>query len=286
MRRLNLVIPAAGVLLMLFALVLPPERSLAKRGWKFAERVSMIVSGHLVDVGGRRLHISCSGSGAPAVVLDSGLNMTMKTWGVVPSEVAQFARVCMYERAGVGESDPAPVPRTFQQLTTDLYTLLRNAGVPGPYVLVGHSVGGLNVRLFASEHPEEVAGIILVDASNENEYYRIADLMPADEREKYLRHEGGENHERVDLLASAEQIKHSSSLPKVPLVVLTAMQNGVSPDEGKMKLHLELQSELARLSSSSQQTLVKDSNHFIQLQRPNVVIDAIRSVVGAARSRP
>lgn len=245
----------------------------------------MIVSGHLVDVGDRRLHISCSGRGVPVVIMDSGLNMTMETWGVVPSGVAQFTRVCTYERAGLGESDPGPIPKTTQQIADELHTLLRNAGVPGPYVMVGHSVGGLNVRLFASEHPEEVAGMVLVDASHEDEYYRIAALMPADKREKYLRHEGGGNTEKVDLLASAEQIKRSAPLPKIPLIVLTAVQSEGPPDEARMRLHVELQSELARLLPSGQQTVVKDSGHFIQLNQPQAVIDAVRAVVGAARER-
>jgi len=189
------------------------------------------------------------------------------------------------DRAGLGESDPGPLPKTSQQIADELYSLLKNIGAPDPYVMVGHSIGGLNVRLFASEHPKEIVGMVLVDASNEDEYFRIAALLPPDEREKYLRHEGGGNYEKVDLLASAKQIKRSPPLPVMPFIVLTSVQSGRPPDETGKRLHLELQLQLARLSPNAQQTVIKDSGHFIQLDQPQAVIDAIRSVVGAARER-
>jgi pimeloyl-ACP methyl ester carboxylesterase len=132
--------------------------------------------GKLVDVGGYRLHIYCTGEcpseGSPTVVMDFGLGGWSSTWNLVQAEVAKFTRVCAYDRAGYAWSDPSPTPRTSQQIVKELHTLLTNAGIEDPYVLVGHSFSGLSARLFASQYPDEVVGIVLVDAINENMYSR------------------------------------------------------------------------------------------------------------------
>jgi pimeloyl-ACP methyl ester carboxylesterase len=125
--------------------------------------------GQLIDVGGYRLHLYCTGStspGQPTVILESGLGGTSLDWRRVQPAVAQFTRVCSYERAGYGWSDAGPSPRTSQQLVTELHTLLVKARVPGPYVLVGHSFGGLHVQLYAFRYPQEVAGLVLVDSQS------------------------------------------------------------------------------------------------------------------------
>jgi pimeloyl-ACP methyl ester carboxylesterase len=129
--------------------------------------------GRLVDVGGHNLYLHCVGQGNPTVVLDSALAMTSYTWTPVQTEVARFTRVCSYDRAGYGLSDPGPLPRTSRQLADELYALLQKAGEPGPYVLAGHSLGGYNVRIFASAHPADVAGLLLVDATSERALERL-----------------------------------------------------------------------------------------------------------------
>src|SRR5689334_15205133 len=123
--------------------------------------------GRLVDIGGYRLHIQCVGTGSPTVVLDAGLGRTSLDWSLVQTAIGQTTRVCAYDRAGMGWSDPGPAPRTPSQIAGELHTLLGNAGIAGPYVLVGHSLAGKNVRLFALQHPDEVAGMVLVDARSE-----------------------------------------------------------------------------------------------------------------------
>lgn len=132
--------------------------------------------GKLVDVGGYRLHIYCTGEhpreGSPTVVMDFGLGGWSSAWRLVQAEVAKFTQVCTYDRAGYAWSDPGPRPRTSQQIVQELRTLLTNAGVEGPYVLVGHSFSGLSARLFASQYPKTVVGMVLVDAINENMYSR------------------------------------------------------------------------------------------------------------------
>lgn len=128
--------------------------------------------GKLVDVGGYRLHINCVGEGSPTVVLDAGLPGTSLDWYLVQPEVAKFTQVCTYDRAGYGWSDPGPMPRTSGQIADELHTLLESAGVEGPYVLVGHSFGGYNVRLYAHSFAADVAGIVLVDAAHEDQNSR------------------------------------------------------------------------------------------------------------------
>src|SRR3989454_1075347 len=118
--------------------------------------------GRLVNVGGHRLHIYCTGGGTPTVVMDSGFPGTSLSWTFVQPEVAKFTRACSYDRAGLGWSDAGPMPRTSRQIVDELHTLLRNARVEGPYVLVGHSFGTFTVRLYASTYPDEVAGMVLV----------------------------------------------------------------------------------------------------------------------------
>jgi len=145
----------------------------------------------LVDVGGgRRLHINCSGmsiAGGPTVLLESGAGNAASVWNRVQPEVAKFARVCSYDRAGLGSSDPVPAPRTIVALTEDLHALLMNAKVSGPYILVGHSLGGILVRLYASFYPLEVIGMVLVDSSHEDEPDRGLALIPPDKLEEMFK---------------------------------------------------------------------------------------------------
>lgn len=130
-------------------------------------------TGKMVDIGGYSLHIDCRGDGGPAVVIDSGLGSYSLDWALVQSNIAKFTTVCSYDRAGYGWSDESPKERTSNNIVEELHTLLQNAGIPAPYILVGHSLGGLNARLYASRYPNEVAGIVLVDASHEDYFDKI-----------------------------------------------------------------------------------------------------------------
>lgn len=125
--------------------------------------------GKLVDVGGYRLHLRSAGNGGPTVVMDAGIGGASISWSLVQPEIAKFTTVCSYDRAGMGWSDIGPRPRTSRQIVKELHALLNNAEIKKPYVLVGHSFGGSNMLLYASQYPDEVAGIVLVDASHEKQ---------------------------------------------------------------------------------------------------------------------
>jgi pimeloyl-ACP methyl ester carboxylesterase len=122
--------------------------------------------GQMVDVGGYRLHINCTGEGSPTVVVESGWGDFSETWASVQPEVAKTTRICTYDRAGMGWSEPSPEPRTAREFAKELHTLLEEANEPGPYILVGHSMGGYTVRVYAHDYPEEVVGLVLVDPQN------------------------------------------------------------------------------------------------------------------------
>src|SRR5918993_2783805 len=122
--------------------------------------------GKLVDVGGHSLHINCVGQGGPTVILEAANGGTSAHWTRVQQEVARATRVCAYDRAGLGWSEPGPEPRDAKQVSSELHTLLKGANIEGPYVLVGHSFGGLYVRTYAARYPDEVAGVVLVDSSS------------------------------------------------------------------------------------------------------------------------
>jgi pimeloyl-ACP methyl ester carboxylesterase len=129
--------------------------------------------GIMVDVGGYRLHIFCEGAGSPTVIMESGLGDPSLDWELVRPEVVKITRTCVYDRAGLGWSDLSPQPRTAENIVEELHTLLTNAGIAGPYVLVGHSIGGAYVRLYAHKYPESVAGMVLVDSSHEEQFSRF-----------------------------------------------------------------------------------------------------------------
>lgn len=124
--------------------------------------------GKLVDVGGHKLHINCTGKGGPTVVMEAGSGDFSFDWSLVQPEVTRFTRVCTYDRAGKAWSELGPRPRTMKQLVHELHTLLKNARVKGPYILVGQSLGGLLARQFSAQYPESVAGVVLVDSTHED----------------------------------------------------------------------------------------------------------------------
>ena len=280
------------------------------------------MTGARFDVGGFKMHIDCVGQGSPAVIFDSGLGDTSLSWRRVQPEIAKLTRACTYDRAGLGYSDPSPRPRTSKVIAEELHALLQAAKVAGPYVLVGHSMGGYDVRLYASLFPNEVDGMVLVDASHpdqdnrfprelkdmEGTWLREAEfleyttpfgaprilgfcendpVMRAAECNFHSAREGVAELKSFD--ESAAEVAATGALDNIPLAVLSHDPDKPSaempPDLAKpVNVAWEkMQEELAHLSTRGTRTIAKNSSHYIQIDRPDVVIDAIRNVVQQAR---
>ena len=313
------VLPLAGVIYQLVATKIDEYRYPAR--------------GEMVDVGDYSLHLHCTGEeGAPTIVMDSGLGGTVLDWQLVQPEVAKFTRVCTYDRGGMGWSDSGSRPRTTRQIVKELHALLGNAGVEGPYVLVGHSFGGTNMQVFASQYPDEVAGMVLVDSALEDEEaitltkslqpspvllkilatigvtrlpYTLGGVASGQTSPDLVDEQGAISSHRKDIFAVADETSSLEesfdenrvapmSLEDKPLVVLTAgapplellTSQGLSQEQARQidELHSDSQVDLTRRSQNAKQDVVEDSGHYIHVEQPDLVIDAIRRVVEAARN--
>jgi len=265
--------------------------------------------GHLVDIGGYRLHLWCTGDGAPAVILDTGLGGSSAGWGFVQPNVARFTRVCSYDRAGMGYSDPSPSPRTARRIASELAELLARSGISGPVVLVGASIAGFNVRVFASDHPDRAAGLVLVDASHEDDAHQVppmARFVPLLSTVGFVRLFGvwsfGQPDESlapamrqfaqatrfrtagyqaaadeiIHIRESAEEVRSSRRELTIPVLVVTGARGA---DENWQRL----QRDQASLSERGCLIIAEQSGHVVPVDQPEVVVDAIRRVVETAR---
>lgn len=261
--------------------------------------------GQLVDVGGHRLHLDCTGSGSPTVVVEPGAGMVAAQVGLVAPAVARDTRVCVYDRAGRGWSEPARTRQDATQIATDLHTLLERGGEAGPYVLAGHSFGGLYAMTFAARYPADVAGMVLVDttppapadgpvapargdAGSSDLADRVSALVSISARlglghlvdqptPSSLR---SALHEYVQGGASAEQAASLRDLADTPLVVLTA---GVGQDPEDAAAHREL----ATLSSATAHRVVEGVDHGGMITDPDgaaATARAVLDVVSAVRT--
>ncbi|WP_372782925.1 alpha/beta hydrolase [Phenylobacterium sp.] len=294
----------------------------------------------LVDVGGRRINLYCRGRGGPTVVLDSGLSDPTLVWGAVQPALSRDLRVCAYDRAGIGFSDPSGRAGDSRNIVGDLRALLRAAGVPPPYVLVGHSYGGLNVRLFAYEHSAEVAGLVLIDPAHEDAdaRYTAADPTWAASNARRLTRdracaarvppegfaEGSEGFAtcvvpaeawfspRLNAVRRRLEARRSFQLAQVlevesltlgvsdaqvraarrplgarPLIVLSSLEAPAPDATGTTAAHDRVQwalhEDLIADSVRGEHEGVARTGHYIQLDRPEIVVDAVRRVVRTAR---
>ncbi|MDA1271067.1 MAG: alpha/beta hydrolase [Chloroflexi bacterium] len=244
----------------------------------------------LVDVGGYRLHIRCSGEGVPAVVLLAGLATDNHDWLAVEERVSGYTQVCSHDRAGLGESDPAPGVPTSQTAADDLYSLLQAADITGPVVMVGHSYGGLVAQSYAAKHPESTAAVLLLDSLQADNLVRAEEILGEQAMALLLR--GVEsNPEGVDLVASLDRVGAADGLGDLPLTVVTAGRPGLPSfidAEVRDRLAgswLDSQRELARLSSAGVQVIAEDSGHCIQCDQPELVAGEIRKLVDLVRDK-
>jgi pimeloyl-ACP methyl ester carboxylesterase len=259
--------------------------------------------GRLIDVGGHNLHLQCTGSGSPTVILESGGGETSSAFGLIAPVVAGHTQVCVYDRAGRGWSEPAKTPQDATQIATDLHTLLDRGEVPGPYVLAGHSFGGLYVLTFAAAYPDEVAGMVLVDStapaprSNaetppvEDGAYdfegRVSALISSSARLGLGRlfgatasHAQSTVEEYVRATASSAQAGSLDDFDDKPLVVLTA---GVGSDAAWMVA----QEKMATLSPNSVHRVIDGVAHAGMIhdaQGAAATTEAIVDVLSSIRS--
>jgi pimeloyl-ACP methyl ester carboxylesterase len=279
-----------------------------------------------INVGGRRIHLECRGAGSPTVILLSGYRNNADIWSIaidgtkqearraagptgtkemVLPGVAGMTRVCAYDRPGtildadhLSRSDPVPMPRSAEAVVDELHALIMAAGIARPNVLVAHSLGGLFARLYASTYPGEVAGLVLVDAWQED----LPDLLAVDQWKAYVELatppppglEGYTDLEVIDFVAASATMRRAAlahPLPDLPLAVISRAKPvalpphrpaAFSPDAFEAAWRAG-QNRLGGLVHSARRVVAENSDHYVQLSQPELVIDAVRRVVEAVR---
>ncbi|MEG3144274.1 alpha/beta hydrolase [Sphingomonas sp. RT2P30] len=293
--------------------------------------------GQMVDIGGRRLHIDCRGTGAPTVILEAGLGTGGTVdWTLVHDRIARITRICAYDRAGIMWSDPKDTAQHAVAVADDLHALLHAAGIAGPLVLVGHSVGGPYVRSYVGRYGNQVAGLVMVDPTTPDQVARLGKATGADvdpNRASTLFHlaaalsrtgivrlmasGAGDRHlppEAAAAMAAYASTSISGAAAELdgfdrsmadaravrsfgdrPLIVLTAMAPftpaqlktlGITPAAGARfkREWQQLHAEQARFSSRGRQQIVPDATHYIQFDRPDLVVAAVGEVIATVRA--
>ena len=282
--------------------------------------------GQMINVGEHQLHIHCVGEGEPTLIIDTGAADWSLSWQHLHPELAKQTRTCVYDRAGLGWSEAGPNPRTSEQLVTELHTLLNNANVQPPYIVLGHSLGGYNARVFQEKYPDEVAGIILVDSAHHGQWERLPSettqlvedqvgllqpmvtlskfgivrfLLPESEHLTAKRQEINHAHlarsqqlaasasELGNGMVSAKQAGATGDLGDLPLVVITAGKSFEAfrplvddfPFDEANVTWLELQSELATLSTNSVHLISEDADHNINFTDPEIILQGVAEML-------
>ncbi|MGA8437153.1 MAG: alpha/beta hydrolase [Candidatus Sulfotelmatobacter sp.] len=275
--------------------------------------------GRIVAVGDHKLHLLYKACVGPTIVIEQGAGEPSRLWWPVQDRIAKFAGVCTYDRASYGWSDPVAAGRTIAERAEELHTLLTNAGIPEPYILVAHSYGGFVVRCYAHNHPDQMAGLVLVDTPEESAFFRrevlnfysrlrfmnkavelaarfgvlrlLGHLFPLDQVGlSFVR--PAEYSAAGDDLASLQLVEPTTgnfggvgSLGDLPLAVITHGQPFPGPFSILEKDWSDGQARLAALSTNSLLIRANNSNHMIQVDEPELVVDAVRRVHAAARNK-
>jgi pimeloyl-ACP methyl ester carboxylesterase len=251
-------------------------------------------SGGMVDVGGRRLYLDCVGSGSPTVVLEAGSGGSSEDWTRVVPALSRTTRTCAYDRAGLGQSDPAAAVRDAGDDVEDLQRLLARARIKPPYVLVGHSYGALLVRLFAHAHPGQIGGVVLVDAVGRDWWRRGLAAWPKSLAPKLRGAFATRVQDGVDVRASGALDRRVRTLGDTRLIVITAARQHdlfrglfANPParlyRNTSRGWRRLQTELAKLSRDSAHVVALRSDHFVADDDPDVVVEAVEAVTRATR---
>jgi len=282
-------------------------------------RAELPPPGKMINLPTHDIHLNCVGTGTPTVVFEADLDQYGSlSWDSIQGEVGQLTRACSYDRAGILWSDPGPRPRDGETIAEELAAILDTAGEKGPYVMVGHAFGGAYVRIFAGQNPEDVCGMVLIDSSHPDMLTRFAELgFQKEIPEERLRpliwllsHLGmperfsGPRYGLSDQIYTTQQayipksslawFDESAASPitlaqsgmyenfgDLPLVVISHADSTSAQDENQKAedFWLELQQDLTNLSENSEFRPLPGVGHYIQYERPDVVIDAIEEVI-------
>ncbi len=270
-------------------------------------------------VGEYRMHLYCTGQGSPAVILDAGFGDSWMTWRTVQPRIAGFTRVCSYDRAGMGWSEPSPEPRTSKVIAAELHTLLHNASIPPPYILVGHSFGGMNVRAYADAYREDVAGLVLEDSAHPDQMARLPEALKELEGRFAILLRAGEyampfglprmmgfcdpdataecssaslremEAERAALDESSAQVRATRPLGNLPLRVLSRDPSNVMAAlppyvmKSVNQVWQQLQEELAQLSTNSTRVIATGSGHYIHREKPDLFVASVKELIAKLR---
>jgi pimeloyl-ACP methyl ester carboxylesterase len=284
-------------------------------GWRYERRARQLEAaqfhapGKLVDLGGYRLHLYCTGEGGPTVILEHGHRASYLDWYRVQPKLAQSTRVCSYDRAGFGWSDPSPRDRSPSVMADELHSALQAAGEKPPFLVVGHSFGAMNAVMFAHKFPREMAGLVLVDGSTPDSlpqaslrtrlWLRIMQLttpfglprwrgwclggqpqIAGVKQALTCRSQNFETMLREDsrIPAASSEIRAISGLGNIPLVVITRDPATGNNSEFEAR-HDQQQRQMTKLSTNSRFIVAEGSGHDIPLARPDVVVEAVKALL-------
>lgn len=275
--------------------------------------------GQFIQVNGKKVHYVCRGTRGHVIILDAGLGADHQWWQLVQEEVAKCAQVISFDRPGYGWSDGGIYSRTSKQIVSELHDLLQAAELKPPYILVGHSFGGANMRLYANTYPDQIAGLILVDACHEDQNFEedlsnknilarcknyllnstlshyvgisrwfmakslkpfFSSLMSQQKRDiiiakaSSVKSLSARDNEMIYLQESLYQLKSSkNALSDKPLIVITAEKTNNDPQWQKNQKLLTL------LSKEGKQIIAKSSSHMVNVDKPEVIIEAIKEII-------
>jgi pimeloyl-ACP methyl ester carboxylesterase len=261
-----------------------------------------------VNIGDQRtLRYRCAGRGSPTVLIEQGMAISVETifswkepvgWAVILPKIARVTRICVYDRAGLGRSSKLDAPATSLDAARDLHVLLGSLRIPPPYILAGQSLGGMDALMFANAYPETVAGMILIDSAHPDQQRKFAEVLPprsADESATLRGFRDGPDApsmgEWFNFPKNSALMRNLHDLGDKPLIVLTHDPKATAPEglvprqwqELTEPVWQQLQSQLAMLSTHSQHIVVDHAGHNIQLEQPQVVINAILNIIQQVR---
>lgn len=305
--------------LLFIALIVPASFASAETTTELQRSLTVAYSkppapGQLVDIGGRKLHVQCKGpEKGPVVLFEAGLSQytANATYGKAQDLIAGDAKVCIYDRAGLGWSDPASGPRTHEDMADDLHRLTRSLKLGRPFILVGHSIGGLITRLYARKYPKDVAGMILIEASSEQYLYAAGSaearklivaqidqrLAKASDEQPVVPMPAGtpgevqlaftpailrtvkQEYLAIDLAAEGMRVVGGYGyLGKIPLIVIRRGKTATPPNNSDVSWR-SLQESLLLLSSDSKLIVAENAGHVVPYDQPEIVASAVRELL-------